>query len=162
MAAVGTSAHVTTYLAFVPAGQSASKKTEVWSVCSRRQGDELGQVRWFGRWRQYSFFPGPETTFNAECLRDIAEFCSVRMKERESGHEWGHRASQDWEDCSRCGTVRRADGRNKPCPGVMPKIGLRDVCKSCGGRGEVEWPEINQHGNGEFVRAPCPECDGKP
>lgn len=115
----------TEYLAFRPAGRSASGKTEVWSVVSRRQEAELGQLRWFGRWRQYAFFPGPETVFNPGCLADVAEFCAALTADHRAGHDWGHHASPDWEDCARCGTVRRADRRNKKCPGVMPRIGLR-------------------------------------
>ena len=36
-----------------------------------RDGDLLGVIKWFGRWRQYSFFPEPETVFNNGCLRTI-------------------------------------------------------------------------------------------
>lgn len=50
-------------------------KTKVWSVVSRSSGAKLGTVKWFARWRQYTFFPEPETTFNAGCLNEIIDFC---------------------------------------------------------------------------------------
>lgn len=43
-----------------------------------------------------------------------------------SGHAWvdaGPLASCD--ACARCGVCRRADGRNKPCPGVAPRVATR-------------------------------------
>ena len=117
----------TEYLAFDLVGRSASGKTEIWTVGSVRQGAELGQVRWFGRWRQYAFFPGPETAFNAKCLRDVAEVCADLTRDHLAGHDWGHHMTPDWEDCALCGIVRRADRKNKKCPRVMPKIGLREA-----------------------------------
>ena len=48
--------------------------TKRWSIRSRTQGSVLGYVAWFPRWRQYTFDPRAETTFNAVCLTDIARF----------------------------------------------------------------------------------------
>lgn len=39
----------------------------VWSI----RGPRLGAIQWFGRWRQYAFFPEAETVFNRGCLQDI-------------------------------------------------------------------------------------------
>lgn len=50
---------------------SASGKTSVIEVRSRRSGDLLGTIKWFGRWRRYTFFPEPGTVFDAACLDDI-------------------------------------------------------------------------------------------
>ena len=48
-------------------------KTVVMHVVSKsRTGQILGEISWFGRWRQYSFDPEPSTTFNNGCLQDIA------------------------------------------------------------------------------------------
>ena len=44
-----------------------TQRIEVWSI----HGAILGTIRWFGRWRQYAFFPADGTIFNPECLRDI-------------------------------------------------------------------------------------------
>ena len=53
---------------------AGSAKTETWSVKSAQSGDLLGMVRWFGRWRQYAFFPTAGAAFNPECLADLADF----------------------------------------------------------------------------------------
>ena len=52
------------------------KKTKMWLVQGKGQGAPLlGVVKWFGRWRQYCFFPGNDTIFNPGCMDDIATFC---------------------------------------------------------------------------------------
>lgn len=48
--------------------------TKIWRVCARENGQPLGTIRWLARWRKYCFFPGPETVFEQDCLRDIAGF----------------------------------------------------------------------------------------
>ena len=49
------------------------RKTDRWGIASKR-GDRLGVVSWFTRWRQYTFNPSAGTTFNAGCLKNMAEF----------------------------------------------------------------------------------------
>ena len=50
-------------------------KTKIWMVRNMEARLSLGKVRWFGRWRQYAFFPEPELVFEKTCLRTIADFC---------------------------------------------------------------------------------------
>jgi hypothetical protein len=52
------------------------KKTKIIGVWSKKNGDRLGLIKWFGRWRQYAFFPETETLFNVECLNDIQSYIS--------------------------------------------------------------------------------------
>ena len=60
------------YIRFV---ETAPKpKTRVWTVLAVDGNVPLGEVKWFGRWRGYAFFPGPELVFERTCLRDIADF----------------------------------------------------------------------------------------
>lgn len=69
------------YLAFtefVPEG----RKTAVVNVSASRDGAPLGQVRWFGRWRQYAFFPEPECVFNQGCLTTINAYMAALMEDR--------------------------------------------------------------------------------
>ena len=49
-------------------------KTKVIKVMSKLHGNTLGVIKWFGRWRQYGFFPESETVFNMECLNDIQSY----------------------------------------------------------------------------------------
>src|SRR3990167_8410690 len=58
-------------------------KTSVYSVDSRSQGVCLGLVKWYGPWRQYTFWPSEETTFNLGCLKDIESFLSALKEERQ-------------------------------------------------------------------------------
>jgi len=49
-------------------------KTKVIEVLSKERGSSLGIIKWFGRWRQYAFFPEDGTAFNIECLNDIQSY----------------------------------------------------------------------------------------
>lgn len=53
-------------------------KTKMWEVVSKEGGDRLGLVKWYPGWRRYCFFPAPNTIFEQDCLRDIAQFCENR------------------------------------------------------------------------------------
>jgi len=64
------------YLIFRPVN-NPNRKTEIWSVDSKSGGFSLGQIKWFGRWRQYCFFPARDTVFNTDCMKDI----SAKIKE---------------------------------------------------------------------------------
>jgi hypothetical protein len=58
------------------------EKTSTWDVVSVRHGDLLGIIRWWGAWRQYTFFPSNNTVFNPDCLREISAFIEDQMKAR--------------------------------------------------------------------------------
>lgn len=60
-------------------GVSKSGKTLIWGVVTENN-EILGQVKWFGRWRKYAFFPKSNTLYEQDCLRDIADFCEDRTK----------------------------------------------------------------------------------
>lgn len=46
-----------------------TRTIEVWNL----RETLLGHIKWFGRWRQYAFFPAVETVWNRECLRDVQD-----------------------------------------------------------------------------------------
>ena len=46
--------------------------------------DPLGIIQWYEAWRQYTFDPAPGTTFNAECLEDLARFLRDNRNIREA------------------------------------------------------------------------------
>jgi hypothetical protein len=52
-----------------------TRKTHIWQVSSKHDDSVLGLIKWFGRWRRYTFFPASETAFECDCLSDIAQFC---------------------------------------------------------------------------------------
>jgi hypothetical protein len=58
-------------------GTSASGLTRLWTVVNIRTGEIVGQIRWYGAWRRYAFYPKIEDVdwiaFDAECLGQIVE-----------------------------------------------------------------------------------------
>jgi hypothetical protein len=59
----------------------AKPKTKTWLVVPKDSDSEIGTVAWFGRWRQYCFFPKASTVYERKCLREIASFCEERTKD---------------------------------------------------------------------------------
>lgn len=62
--------------------EATDKKTRIVNVCSTRTGHLLGQIRWYGSWRQYCFYPEHATIFNVDCLLDIRQRITTMMLER--------------------------------------------------------------------------------
>jgi len=50
-------------------------KTAIYAVDSAQHGDRLGEIKWYGPWRQYCFYPKAGCVFNNDCLQDIARTC---------------------------------------------------------------------------------------
>lgn len=73
-----------TYIKFRNCGPRPGNKTCDFEVSTDR-GDVLGIVKWFGRWRKYSFFPEAGTLYEETCLREIAEFCQDRTRDQKRG-----------------------------------------------------------------------------
>lgn len=69
---------------------SPKAKTKVWIV-NGSDDSPLGQIRWYGAWRQYTFWPLGGTILNATCLADIEKFtrgqteAHLRSAKEESG-----------------------------------------------------------------------------
>jgi len=66
---------ISKWLTFQEAGSSESGKTLVWRVVNKSSSATVGEVRWFSRWRKYSFFPSTASVFEDEMLQDVAFFC---------------------------------------------------------------------------------------
>ena len=77
---------VSKYIEIVEIGESASGLTKIYSVRNTRTNIEAGQIRWYGGWRKYAFYPTIEDqdwiAFDAECLYMVANFIGDRMIER--------------------------------------------------------------------------------
>ena len=67
------------YISFGKPTPSDSGKTQIWSVISHHDYD-LGEIRWYGRWRKYAFYPHWDTIYEQDCLRKIADFCEDQTK----------------------------------------------------------------------------------
>lgn len=59
-----------------------ARETSYWVVYPKdpKGGHRLGEVKWWGAWRRYCFFPAPETLFEPTCLRDIADFLASKTR----------------------------------------------------------------------------------
>lgn len=71
-----------TWINFEPTDQLPERRTARYVVRANGSGIFLGTVKWYAPWRRYSFFPEPETIFEHECLRAIAEFCEQATRAR--------------------------------------------------------------------------------
>lgn len=58
------------------------RKTPIITVISKGGGYALGYIKWFGRWRQFCFFPRHHTIFNRQCMQDIQDVIDELHKER--------------------------------------------------------------------------------
>jgi hypothetical protein len=72
------------YLEFAKQPKRKTQKTWVTDVTSRSGGMLLGQIKWYGAWRQYAFYPSTDkvTIFNVECMSDITKVIQELMAER--------------------------------------------------------------------------------
>ena len=74
--------HITKWLVFHRL-HNPNIKTQIWLIISNHYGQQLGYIKWFSRWRCYSFFPERETIFNNGCLKDIKDFIDRLMNDRQ-------------------------------------------------------------------------------
>ncbi len=61
------------YIFFEDCAVPDVRKTRIVAVRNRRSGVGLGMIRWYAAWRQYCFYPAPDTIFNPTCLKRINE-----------------------------------------------------------------------------------------
>lgn len=60
------------YLEFRLIGDTG--KTQVYDVISRRHGNRLGGIHWYGAWYQYTLEPEANTIWNDGCLQAVIAF----------------------------------------------------------------------------------------
>lgn len=58
------------------------RKTKILLVRTRSADVVLGEIKWYGPWRQYCFFPSRETIFNKGCMETIIAQVDELMAER--------------------------------------------------------------------------------
>lgn len=63
--------------------EAGTGKTRRFTVSSAR-GAVLGEIKWYGAWRQYAFWPAPRTIFNTGCLKDLQGWLDQLRAERRS------------------------------------------------------------------------------
>jgi hypothetical protein len=67
------------YLRFLEIA-NPGKLTRIWQVRSLRDGDLIGEIRWYGGWRRYVCCHMPNTFSEADGLRFIADFCEEQTR----------------------------------------------------------------------------------
>ena len=50
------------------------RKTETWDIINKKSEEPLARIEWYPAFRQYSFFPEPNTVFNNGCVKSILYF----------------------------------------------------------------------------------------
>jgi len=68
------------YMEFNKIGSTG--KTDIWDILSKSSGFILGKISWYGAWRQYCFFPSPNSVFNVTCMDDIKKMINELMAQR--------------------------------------------------------------------------------
>lgn len=58
------------------------RKTDIYQVVTKDGNTLLGQISWYGPWRQYAFMPNANTVFERQCLTDIMNFIKKIMDEK--------------------------------------------------------------------------------
>lgn len=58
-----------------------NRRTYTWLVTNSAKL-QLGMVRWYGPWRRYCLLTNSLMYLDAECLREIADFCGTQTLAR--------------------------------------------------------------------------------
>lgn len=59
------------------------RKTPIYKLFSMSNQDiKLGEIKWFGAWRQYCFYPEGNTIFDRKCLTYINNFLEEINKKK--------------------------------------------------------------------------------
>lgn len=85
------SKHPTSWLTFKFRSRSQTGKTKIWTVHSISDINEIGIIKWYGRWRGYAFYPDEfdQIIFEQKCLREIADF--LEKQNRLTRQSWAKR-----------------------------------------------------------------------
>ncbi len=51
-----------------------NRKTPIYHIISKRSNLEIGQIKWYGAWRKYCFFPDEYTVWDRKCLKELIDF----------------------------------------------------------------------------------------
>lgn len=63
---------------------NSQPKTNTYVVRNKESETVLGIIKWYGPFRQYSFFPEPDMVFEKTCLTDLSNFLKKIEEERKS------------------------------------------------------------------------------
>jgi hypothetical protein len=70
----------TEYLRFID--KEVKLKTKIIGIVNIHHDEEIGEIKWFGKWRQYCFYPSDNTIWNRNYLEDVYGVIVGLMEER--------------------------------------------------------------------------------
>ena len=78
------------YLQFEKLSRIEGRKTDIYEIWTGGKDFEeggakyadLGEIKWYGPWRKYAFFPNEGTLYDGKCLNEITTFLEKIMLER--------------------------------------------------------------------------------
>ena len=57
-------------------------KTKIFEVYNKKHGGYGGQIRWYGGWRGYAYYPENDSRYDSDWLYEVAEFIDRLMLQR--------------------------------------------------------------------------------
>lgn len=68
------------YIYFEDCAVPDVRKTRIVNVINRSSKAVLGQIKWYGPWRQYCYFPSLHTIYNVDCQNRISAEMAAMTK----------------------------------------------------------------------------------
>jgi hypothetical protein len=65
------------YIYIKEIGESPSRKTKIFGVINKRENRVSGEIRWYGGFRKYCFYPNSDFLFDSDCLQMIVEYLNT-------------------------------------------------------------------------------------
>lgn len=100
------------YIEVRKAPQDPKRKTPIYEIRNKHSGSNIGTVAWYGRWRQFCFFPFGATIWSTGCLDDLKDVIAKAMDERRRVKK-GLAPLEVKDDRERCGSCETWDSQNR-------------------------------------------------
>jgi hypothetical protein len=52
----------------------ANRKTPIYEIYSKLSNTLIGEIKWYGAWRQFCFFPVENTVWDTKCLTSLTNY----------------------------------------------------------------------------------------
>lgn len=78
------------WLEFHPRITGFTGSTFQFEVWTKGKNYFLGDIKWFGRWRGYAFFPVDRTVFEWDCMRTLSDICEKMTKDHRKRYTIKH------------------------------------------------------------------------
>ncbi|MBL7942475.1 MAG: hypothetical protein JNM00_06900 [Flavobacteriales bacterium] len=72
----------TTWLNIIRQPRPSGRLTDIYFVMTRDEHHKIGEIKWYGAFRQYAFFPEGNTVYEKQCLGDLSKALQMLMDAR--------------------------------------------------------------------------------